>query len=213
MKKRYALSLLLFMLLIGCNPIKITSSWKADFIENKKYKRILVLGLIHEKDRSIHEHMVFHLAYDLTEIGYIGIPATKKYGPKGFNQSTEQEVIAKIKDDEIDAILTIVLLGKEKERKYVPGRMYSTPFWHYYGNFWGYHSALYGRIYEPGYYITESKFFWESNMYDMPSQKLIYSAQSQSFDISNSEKIGHEYGRVIAQNLEKKDILTRKNLN
>jgi hypothetical protein len=67
---------------------------------------------------------------------------------------------------------------------------------------------LYNRIYEPGYYVVDTKDFWESNLYDMPTQKLVYSVQTQSFDPGSSESLGHGYGQLIVKDMVKNHILT-----
>ena len=107
----------------------------------------------------------------------------------------------------MDAVITIVLLDKQKERKYVPGNVYYSPYSYYSNRFWGYRTTLYQRIYEQGYYVTDTKYFWESNFYDMSTQKLLYSVQTESFDPVNSESLGHEYGKLIVKDMVKQSIL------
>lgn len=88
--------------------------------------------------------------------------------------------------------------------------MYYSPYGYYYNRFWGYYGTLNRRIYEPGYYVTDTKYFWESNFYDMSTRKLVYSVQTQSFDPANSESLGHEYGELIVKNMVKENVLQRK---
>jgi hypothetical protein len=109
----------------------------------------------------------------------------------------------------VEAVLTVVLLDKEKERKYVPGNTFYSPYGYYYNRFWGYRTTLYRRIYEPGYYVTDTKYFWESNLYDMNDQKLVYSVQTQSFDPGNSESLGHEYGQLIINDMVKSNVIRK----
>jgi hypothetical protein len=106
-------------------------------------------------------------------------------------------------------VLTIVLLDKQKERTYVAGYLYHSPYESYYSRFWGYHGAMYHRIYEPEYYVTDTKYFWESNFFDMSTQKLIYSVQTQSFDPGSSESLGHEYGKMIIKNMITNKIVNK----
>jgi hypothetical protein len=56
--------------------------------------------------------------------------------------------------------------------------------------------------------VVDTKDFWESNVYDMPTQQLVYSVQTQSFDPGSSESLGHEYGQLIVKDMVKKNILT-----
>jgi len=133
--------------------------------------------------------------------------ACELYGPKEFDQLNEQQAIEKLKSKGVDAVLTIVLLDKTKERYYVPGHMNYTPYGLYYNRFWGYSRAIYGRIYSPGYYVTDTKYFWESNLYDLSSGELLYSSQSQSFDPPTAAVMGKEYGKLIVEDLDSKRVI------
>ena len=207
MKNSQRIGFILLLIAVGCTTSRITSSWKAEKTNPQKYNKIMVLGLIREADRSLQEKMENHLVSDLSELGYTAVSSLKEYGPKVFDNMDEAAAISKLKNSEIDAVITIVLLDKEKERKYIPGNMYYSPYNYYYNRFWGYRTALYNRIYEPGYYITNTRYFWESNLYDMSTQKLVYSVQTQSFDPANSESMGHEYGQLIVKNMVKLKVL------
>ena len=207
MKNSQRIGFVLLLIAAGCTTSRITSSWKAEKTNPQKYNKIMVLGLIREADRSLQEKMENHLVSDLSELGYTAVSSLKEYGPKVFDNMDEAAAIRKLKNSEIDAVITIVLLDKEKERKYIPGNMYYSPYNYYYNRFWGYRTALYNRIYEPGYYITNTRYFWESNLYDMSTQKLVYSVQTQSFDPANSESMGHEYGQLIVKNMVKLKVL------
>jgi hypothetical protein len=94
-----------------------------------------------------------------------------------------------------------------EENKYIPGNVFYTPYSFYYNRFWGYRTTLYRRIYEPGYYVTETKYFWESNLYKMSNQKLVYSVQTESFDPVNAESMAHEYGKMILEDMVKQNVL------
>ena len=119
----------------------------------------------------------------------------------------ESEAINKIKGQGFDAVLTVVLLDKEKEKHYIPGRITYTPYSMYYRRFWGYYSTVYDRVYEPGYYTENTNYFWESNLYDLSDKSLIYSAQTKSFNPMDLESLADEYGKIISSDLFKKGIL------
>jgi len=207
MKKIKWIGFALLLMAASCTTSKITTSWKAENIVPQTYNKILVLGLIREADRTIQENMENHLVDDLKELGYNAVSSLHEYGPKAFDSMDETAAINKLKDSGVDAVLTIVLLDKQKERKYVPGNMFYSPYGFYYSRFWGYRTALYHRIYEPDYYVIDTKYFWESNLYNMSTQQLVYSVQTQSFDPANSESLGHEYGQMIVKNMVKQNVL------
>lgn len=208
MKKITWIGFALLIMAIGCTSTsKITSSWKAENVQPKNYNKIMVLGLMNVPDRTFREKMEEHLAEDLKLLGYNAVCACEEFDPKAFNNMTEEAAINKLKSKDIDAVLTVVLLDKQRERKYVPANMFYSPYGYYYDHFWGYRSALYYRIYEPGYYISNTKYFWESNLYDMATQKLVYSAQTQSFNPGNADIMAGEYSKLIVKDMEKHNVL------
>lgn len=210
MKNIKWIAIALLPVVAACTSSRITTSWKAENVTPKTYNKVMVLSIIREADRTIQENMENHFVDDLKELGYNAVSSLKQYGPKAFDKMDEETAVKELKNSGIDAVITIVLLDKQKERKYVPGTMYYSPYGYYYNRFWGYRTALYRRIYEPGYYVTDTKYFWESNFYDMSDQKLLYSVQTQSFDPANSESLGHEYGQMIVKNMVKENILQRQ---
>jgi hypothetical protein len=200
------------ILLVACGPSsRITSSWKAPDIQQKYFNKILVLGLINEPDRTLREEMEKHLVNDLNNLGYNAVCSCNEFDPKAFEHMSESEAVAKITGTGVDAVLTIVLLDKTKERYYLPGRIYYSPYVIYHRRFWGYYSSLYSRVYAPGYYTTDTKYFWESNLYDLSKDKeLLYSVQTRSFDPASTGSLAEEYGKIIVNDLVKNNVLSKE---
>jgi hypothetical protein len=206
MKKVKWTGLLLLLITAGCGTTKITTSWKAQDMPPQQYSKILVLGLIGDKDRRIKERMEQHFVGDLTDLGYSAISGLQEYGPRVFDSTDEKTALQKMKNSGADAVITIVLLDKQKETKYIPAQtFYTRNFWHYCG-------TRYSLIYEPGYYVNDTRYLWESNFYDMNTQKLLYSVQTHSFDPANDESMGHEYGKTIVADMVKQKILQQKKI-
>jgi hypothetical protein len=203
-----AFSLLLFW---GCGTTShITSSWKASGVGQKKYKKIVVLGLIRDADRTVREKMEQHIVGDLKELGYNAVCSCDEYNPKAFEGMNENQAIAKLRNSGVDAVLTVTLLDKQKEKYYVPGRVNYSPYNIYHNRFYGYYRTMNERIYTEGYYVTDTKYFWESNFYDLEADRLLYSAQSQSFDPASTERLSHEYGQMIVKDMVKNSVISNQ---
>lgn len=205
MKLRYSAWLILFLLIAGCHTLQITSSWKQENLTPKKFQKIVVLGLIREQDRSMREQMEEHMVADLREAGYNAVSSEGEFGPKAFENINEEAAIQKLQYCDVDGVITIVLLNKSTERYYYPEHGPNLPYYHY--RFDQYYNTMYGRIYSPGYYVTATKYFWESNLYEVESQDLVYSIQTQSFDPASIGSLANEYGKMIVGNILKNDIL------
>src|SRR5678815_2131091 len=98
----------------------------------------MVLGLINTADHTLREKMEEHIASDLRELGYNAVCSCDEFDPKAFEDMNEKQALDKLMNSEVDAVLTIVLLDKTKERYYVPDRMYYSPYFVYHDSFWGY---------------------------------------------------------------------------
>ncbi|MBL7745813.1 MAG: hypothetical protein JNM19_00175, partial [Chitinophagaceae bacterium] len=117
--------------------------------------------------------------------------------------------IAAINNSGFDAILTVVLLDKNKEKYYVPGRITDYRNFDKYGRFHQYYNLVSERIYSPGYYGEETKYIWENNFYDLTSRQMVYSARSRTFDIASKTTLAHTYGQLMANSLAEKNILIK----
>jgi hypothetical protein len=183
------------------------STWKPKDLAAKKFDKILVLGLMQEKGGDLREKMEQHLLTSLQFYGYNVICACEEYGPKSFENMTEKQAIDGLTNKGIDAVLTVVLLNKTKERYYVPGRSSYSPYTMYNGQFWNYYTTMHDRIYSTGYYREDTKYFWETNLYDLSTKELLYSIQTGSFNPESTESLSLEYGQLIAKNVVKNKIL------
>lgn len=167
-------------------------------------KKILVLGLFKDQDRRIRMQMERQLADDLKKYGYDAVSSYDTYGPKSFGSMDEQKALQMLKDNSIDGVVTIAMLDRSRERRFVPsGLGYPS-----YPGFWGYYSYYYPRIYQPGYYETNTNYYFETNLYNTSdNNKLLYSAQSKSFDPSSVRALADEYARSIVRDMRKKSVL------
>jgi hypothetical protein len=209
MNKPTYLVILLIVLMTGCSTTSVTSSWKADNAQIRKYDKILVIGIMSDSNRDLRAKMEQELVLDLRDKGITASSAYDVYGPVAFKRMTEQQVNDQIKKKGYDGVITISLLNKSKEKYYVPGNLYFTPFGYDYNYFWGYYSGIYDRVYESGYYETDTDYLWESNLYDLTNGKLIYSVQSKSFDPQSIQTLGKDYGKSIVRDLVKNGLLSR----
>lgn len=195
--------------LFSCQPTKITQSWAAKDTAPKKFHKILVLGVLTDNDNELQVKIENHLAGDLKELGYNAIAANTVFPPGTFVKGDTTRAKTALEGKGFDAIMTVVLLDKNKETFYVPGRITDYNRIQRYGRFDRYYNIVTERIYTPGYYTEETKYVWENNFYDLQTKALIYSARSRSFDITSKTALAHTYGQLMAQSLVNKNILVK----
>lgn len=199
----------LLALLVSCQPSKITQTWTSENTSPKKYKKVLVLGVMPETEDELRVKMENHLADDLRGMGYLALAANKIYPAGTFIKGDTARAVAALEGKGFDGILTIVLVDKKKQPYYVPGKMTDYTQFQKMGAFYRYYNTVAENIYSPGYYGEETKYVWENNFYDLTSQHMIYSARSRSFDFTSKNSLAHSYGMLLVQNLVKKNILQK----
>jgi len=116
-----------------------------------------------------------------------------------FRQSLEDHMANDLKAKNVH--------DKGQESSYVPGYLRNPTQDDYYMCWWDYYSSVKSRVCTPGYYIQDTKYYWESNIYVGPSKELIYSAKSDSFDPGSTDQLAHEYGQSIVKDIKKKKLL------
>ena len=199
------IAILLGTFLFSCSSTKITSSWKAESTSTKIYHNIMVWGILTEKDSSLREKMETHLVNDLAVKGYHAISSSSVFGSRAYKKLSEKEIVEQFKNSGVDAVITIVLLDKSKEEIYVPPGIINNPA--AFDHVDKYYSTVYDKVFSPGYYVTTTNYFWESNLFEVSADKLVYSARTKSFDPSSTEMLGHENGVVILKDMIKKKVI------
>lgn len=192
-------------IIASCNSTKITSSWKADSGTVSTTQKIMVLGIINQKDRTLRTELEKQLVANLLAKGYKAASAMDEYGPKAFDKVSEDEIVQKLKSSGYDAVLTVVLLDKSKDQYYRPGTVSYQPVG--IRRFGRYYTTIYDRVYDPGYYTNTTEYFLESNLYNIGNSDLIYSAQSKAVDPSSLSALGKDYSKTIVQDMVKQKVL------
>jgi hypothetical protein len=209
MKRSLSIAIITLSLLSACSSSKITSTFKSNEAGTARFSKILVLGLMNDKDRSLQTSMENHMAGDLRALGYDVITSFETYGPKAFSGLSEEQALAKLKSKDVEAVVTIVLLDKKKEKLFVPVSPRQKMMTGYNRSFWGYYSTTSNKVMEPGYYVDNIEYYWESNLYELKDQSLLYSVRTTSFNPSTVESLAHQYGKMIVKSMRNKRVVTQ----
>src|SRR6185295_12038057 len=125
--KYYPQAFFFFFFLAACSTTtNMVASWKDQGAEPKKYQKVAVVALTPNMEgRATVEEAV---AGQLRAKGikayatFNTFPFAGKIGELDFDKATiERKIREKINDNHFDALLTIVMLDKQKEERYVEG--------------------------------------------------------------------------------------------
>lgn len=190
------------LLLISCSPSQeVLSSWvNKEALNGKKYKKVFVMALT--QNQSSKTIVEYDLASSLKELGYESVKSIDALAGS-FRESTQpskEDVLAKIRESNCDLILTASLLDSKTETRYVPGTSaYYAPYptYGYYGGFGNYYGYYAPAIYSPGYYTTDKTYYLEANLFDVDSEKILWSVQSASYNPGSIKEFSSSYCKLL----------------
>ncbi len=210
MKKLFTIVLIIIGI-ASCEPSqKITGTWKKpDFQPKTPYKKVMIVAITeNQKNKTYVENT---LADFLRSKNYSIVISSDLFPPDFAKGKIEREVLVdQIKKQNCDAVLTATVLHEMTKEHYVQGTSAYAPYsYGYYGSYYGYYSYQYPMVSSPGYYTEDKTYYLETNLYDVESDSLIWSMQSQSYSPVNLESFAKEYASLVAYQL-KKDYQQKK---
>jgi len=190
---------LLCAFILSCASSRVTSTWKDSNYSGGPIDRVLVMGISDET----HHRRIFEDVF-VKEFNAVGVEALASYSIFPEDRELDAaEIKAAARDRNIGKVLMTHLVGVEKKEVYHPP--VSTPAYTYtYGNY--YHS-VYTYTHQPGY-ITEHEYVkLESGLYDADTEKLIWSAATETVDPDNVAKAVRGLSQVIFKHLRESGLL------
>ncbi|TRZ41950.1 hypothetical protein DMZ48_15030 [Robertkochia solimangrovi] len=202
------------LLFVSCgSSTSITGSWKNEnALQSKTYKKVFIMAITTNVPAKtiIEDEYAFYAKRNGMEVvkGHDEFPGT-------FTKQTvpsRDQLIKIIRDTGSDVIMTITLQDKETQSRYVPGTTnyamgYNPMGFGYYGSFYGYYNYWYPMTYDPGYYTTDKIYFLETNLYDVQSEELLWSAQSKTYNPSDLEDFTKDYTQAIIKKMQSDGLL------
>jgi hypothetical protein len=200
------------MFLLGAcgTTVNMTGTWKAPEAPAAGYHNIVVAALT--ANVGAQQVVEAKIAEALQKRGVVAGRSQDVFPPK-FNPQTDADKAAaaqKLKDAGYTAVLTVSLVDRESQTRYVPGTMSYAPYpaYGWYGRFWGYYGYMYGAVYSPGYYTTDKTYFLESNLYDLSQDgKLVWSGQSETYNPNSLESFAKSFAVKVSTALNNAGLL------
>ena len=196
---------LVLSLLASCSNTKITSVWMDQKKAGTSYNDILVIGIAEEQ----HNRRLFEEEFtaQLTAAG-IESEVSYKMLPEGI--SINRETVAEaIKGKNIDAVIVTHLVAVKEETVYRQNMDYR-PTYGYYNGLYNYYPHVHTYVHNPGYYTTHDVVMLETNLYEVKSEELVWSAQSRSFAPESAKEVIDDLVKLVIKDLKEKGLIKPK---
>jgi predicted GNAT family acetyltransferase len=195
-------SLLLIALISGCASTKISQSW-VEPQNTKQYRNLLIIGVAEsEQNRRAYE------SYFVENLQDIKVEAEASYRLMG-NQKIERANVEKaIKGTGIDGVIVTHLVSVDEDTIYRPTVNYMPAYGTgYYGGLYTYYPHVSTYVSSPGYYTTHETYIIETNLYDVESEELVWSARTRSFSPESVDEVIVDLTKLLIEDLEDKNLL------
>ena len=204
----FMLLLLTNFIFYACAPsTSITGTWKNPESPTKGIKNLAIVALT---DNVLARQQVENELQEALQKSNLIVRKSIELLPPDFQtaKAEKDEILKRVRQSNIDAILTVSLLDEKTESRYVPGNMTYAPFgFGYYGSFGGYYNYLAPMMYGQGYYREDKTYFIETNLYDAQSEQLIWSAQSETYNPADLKSFSKDFAKVTADKMRKDGLL------
>ena len=196
-------------MLVSCTNTKISQSWVEPGIK-KSYNDLLIIGIAEsEQNRRAYE------SYFVEALREKGTEAEASYKLIKSSEKMERDTIVKaIEGLEIDGVIMTHMTAVDEETIYRPGMGYSTMG---YGGYGGYGGGMYGYyphvnnyVHSPGYYTTHETYTLETNLYDVKTEELVWSARSRTFSPESVDEVIVDLTKLLIKDLSDKNLIKNK---
>lgn len=206
-RARFALfatgTLTTLLALSSCGTTSIRSSWKDDTIQTQP-KNILIVGVA--QNETIRRFYEEEFVASLNKSGIQGVPSYRHF-PSPIDSAL---AFSKIEELGVDAVLVTRLIDqKEVSTYYPPTATYMGPSYPgYYGGWYGYYGYGMDVVTTPGYTTVENVYALESNLWDVKSHKLAFSALSETKVTSVDDSTIKEVIDVVTNEMRAKKAIS-----
>jgi len=195
------------VMISSCATTTLKNVWR-DGSYGGKLNKVFVIGVI--KNPGIKRFFEDEFAAQLKARGTDAVA--------GYTVLTSDAVIDKeniaaaLKAAGADGVLISRLVDKKTVETYVPPTTHAmspryVPPSHYYGGWHHYYARSYDAIYQPGYTVKDEVLVVETNLYEASSEKLVWSAISETFQEGSSNTLIRSFIKVMIENLSKENLL------
>ena len=194
-------ALLVACLFVACSPsTRITGSWvdPAASTNFTSGQTVFIASLT--RNIEVRTKMETELeAYVKTR--NINVVKGNTYFTPDFYQTipTEKQMLRIIRKSGANTILMVSMTNKKSKNINYNGGGGFYPFGFY--NWWG--PSFYGQNYQ----YRESVYYMESNLYDLKTNKIIWSAQSETINPGSISKFVKTYPKVLIDQMIKDGVL------
>jgi hypothetical protein len=188
-------------LIISCAGTELTHTQVDEGYKGKPVSDILVIAITGNEDtrRSYEREFV-------AQLGSAGVEAISSEDaiPMPADLKMKKEMILNaVNQFENDAVIITHLIDKEEKEVYTRGGQVDR-------GYYGYYHRRFSYARDPSYSSTSKTLRLNTNLYDVKTEKLIWSGQSKTLSKDSKYQIINDVIKVVINDLQKNKLISPK---
>ena len=185
----------LAFLIISCAGTELTQKPVDDAYTGKPVSNILIIAITgNEHNRRSYEKK---FVAQLKSVGVDAVSSEEAIPMPADLEMKKEMILNAVNQYNNDAVIITHLVGKEDKDVYSRGSSGHR------GLFGFYHS----RYSSPGYSSTSTTVRLETNLYDVKTEKLIWSGKSKTWSKDSKDQIMNDVIKAVISNLQKNKLI------
>jgi hypothetical protein len=201
--KWFYLAMFCVLLIMACAGTKLTNTQVDESRRGKPVSNILVIGVTYKEKEKVRRSFEDQFVAQLRAAGVEAISSGDAISIPADLMLEKDEILKAVNKFNNDAVIITHVVGwEEKEINSPPARGY--------GGYHGYYGRAYGYAHSPGYSRTNTIYRLATNLYDVKTEKLIWSGKSETLNPDSTMQMIDDVIQVVIQDLQKNNLLLQK---
>jgi hypothetical protein len=176
---------------------KLTHTWVDEAHRGKPVSDILVIGLTYKGNEEVRRSFEDKFVAQLRAAGIEAISSVDAISIPADMKLEKDEILEAVSKFNNDAVIITHLVDKEEKEVYTYADRRHRSYYGYYG--WAY-----------GYSSTRSTVRLATNLYDVRTEKLIWSGKSETLNPDSTKQMIDDVIKAVIKDLQKNNLLPQK---
>jgi hypothetical protein len=183
----------------------LVQHWSDTSYQGQPGQKMMIIALAKSERNQYTWEEAFSTALQREKVQPL---AGSKFLPAG-SMADESTLKQDIKESGANLVAVTRLVAVDKEQQYVPGSTYYTPAPGYYGMY-GYYASSYGVVHEPGYMVENTIVKLETNVYDVATEKLVWSGLTETLNPETAQDAANSAVYTLVENMVATKVIRKK---
>jgi hypothetical protein len=185
---------------MACAGTKLSDTQVDKSRRGKPVSNILVIGVTYKDNEKVRRSFEDRFVKQLRAAGVEAVPSGDAISIPSDLMLEKEQILKAADQFNNDAVIITYVAAKEEKESYTKR----------YDNYYSYYGSVYVYTHGPGYSSTKTYHRLVTNLYDVKTEKLIWSGKSQTLNPDSTTQVIDEVIEVVIEDLQKNKLLPPK---